>query len=336
LGAVFALCFAALTGCGGSSLQQPVSSGQSSERARAQTANSVVHLYVSDAGARAILRFVLRGGVPDATPDAVISGFSRPHGIAIGADGKLYAVDKGAQKVLIFAPSPNSNSKPIRTIAIGQSGGIGTVGVDPAGNTYVAYLKVCTTEGFTCGFTDVYSPYGSGSKYLKTLNFGGNPGGAVIRSMSFDSSGRLVEATGRQGPDVYSDALDGGTPYPIFCGAESDSGNVWGAKTNELIETDLGNPYAPQIVVIPDFTTNPDTHCPAFYTITSSTIPLKNPVAIASNGTYVYVTDGTSDTLHSGVVLVFDPTVSGSQKPVAALHGARSKLRFPVGIAIGP
>src|SRR5579862_882799 len=120
-GTVAAICFAALTGCGGTALQQPVSSGQSSERVRAHDANSVLHLYVSDAGARAILRFPLRGGVPDAAPDAVISGFSRPHGIAIGPDGKLYAVDKGAQKVLIFAPSPNSNSKPIRTIAIGQS-----------------------------------------------------------------------------------------------------------------------------------------------------------------------------------------------------------------------
>jgi hypothetical protein len=304
--------------------------------ARAATA---LHMYVTDAGQHAILRFPLQGGIPAQQPDAVITGIQDPHGVAIGPDGRLYVVDRQTQDLLIYKPAPHSGSKPSRVLKILHGHGIGTVTVDPLGYVYVAWSHVCTTEGFFCGYADIFSPLAHGLHYVRTYSFGGGPGGAVLRSLDVDPSQNLVDVLGSQGATVYS-GVPGPNPSPyfLFCGARDEAGTGWGPG-NTLFETDLGSvqqPSPPQVVVVPDYTKGQINNCPTFYTITSATVPLKDPFAIVASGGLIYVTSAYTNSLRSALVFVFDPTKAGSQTPVALVSGPSSLLRSPRGIAIGP
>jgi hypothetical protein len=193
-----------------------------------ENATTAQHLYVSDRGAKVVLRYPLTNGIPAAAPDAVIGGFSLPRGVAVGPDHRLYVIDRGAETLDIFAPAPTSSSRPVRALPIGHANGLGTVAVDPSGNVYVSYTVGCGTDGFTCGNADVYSSFAGGLHFIKTLHFGGGPGGALIRSMAFEPSGLMVEESGAQNPFVFAGAPNIGNPYPVFCGAENNAGDVWG------------------------------------------------------------------------------------------------------------
>lgn len=342
-GAVFGLsaCSGAAPSGGASSGMPQMASGHPVNRAMSASidAASARHLYVSDIQANAILRFPLKGGIPAQTPDAVFGGFLRLRGIAVGPDGRVYAIDRDARTLSVFNPAPTSSSKPVRVLAIRHNDGVGTVGVDRLGRVYVNYTQVCTTEGFDCGMSDIFSPFAQGLKFLKKIAFGGGPGGAVIRSMSFDLSDTLVEESGSQGPAVYADAFGGGGGvYPLFCGATNDSGNVWNAG-GQLDETDLGGiqpKSPPQVVVVPNYLVGKISNCPTFYTITSATVPLNNPLAIATNGKFIYVSSSFESQVGSGIVFVLDPAVAGSQVPAAVIDGAASKLHSPFALAVGP
>ena len=346
--ALFAIAFAALilSACGAPNPQGTVSAVPASRvlqpagALKAELPGSATHhLYVTDTFINAIVRFPVVNGVPAQNADATISGFSQLRGVTIGTDGRLYAIDAGAQTLSIFAPAPDGNSKPLHILHIRHKYGLESAGVDRLQRVWVNWIHVCTTEGFSCGYSDVYSPLERGLHYLKTLNFGGGPGGPIIRSMSFDPSDRLIEELGSQGVSEFDDAFNGGSSYPLFCGAVDDFGDVWGSAHNEIVETDLGGiqPKTPaQIVVIPDYTKGKINNCPTFYTITSATIPLHAPRGIATNGRYVYVADGFHKDLNSGVVFVFDPAVSGKQTPIATLEGPGAGLHSPYGIAFGP
>lgn len=296
------------------------------------------HLYVTDPGAGALFRFPLDSkGIPAGSPDAALK-FADPRGVTIAPDGKLYVVDTAARTLSIFNPVPGSRSKPIRVLNIGHKYGLDSVGVDADENVWVNYSKVCTSEGFSCGFSDVYSPLEKGLHYLKTLNFGGGAGGSVLRSMSFDPSDRLVEVLGAQGGTVWTDSMSQGGVYPLFCGAEDNSATTWGPG-NSLYEADLGSGQAdhpPQIAVVPDYTKGRINNCPTFYTISSSTTPITAPHGIATKGTYIYLANFELGKIGSGSVFVFNPAIQGQQRPIDVLRGANSELDRPWNLAVGP
>jgi hypothetical protein len=68
-----------------------------------EPAVSYGHLYVSAATSRAVYRFPLVNGLPSQPPDATITGFSSPLGIATNASGTLFVVDGDAHAVKVFA-----------------------------------------------------------------------------------------------------------------------------------------------------------------------------------------------------------------------------------------
>ena len=301
---------------------------------------AATHLYVSDGRRGAILRFALKAGIPAATPDAIIGTFDDLRGLAIDAKGRLYVIDGGAETLSIYPASPTTGSQPLLVLPVGHQYGLDSVAVDGDGRVYVNWFRFCDQDGFSCAYSDVYGSFDSGLQYIKTLSFGGGNGsgsGAVLRSMSFDQRGRLASELTSDGPAVYDDVLQGGVPYPLFCGGSNVSGLAWGS-TVELFETDLGVPsHDPaRVVVVPNYLRGNISNCPSFYSIVSSTLPLKNPIAIATNGTYVYVTSSYEKAAESAIVFVFDPAKPGAQRPVAVIDGPRSLLESPIALAIGP
>jgi hypothetical protein len=297
------------------------------------------HMYVTDNAQHAILRFPLQHGIPAQKPDAVIGGVQDPRGVAIGPDGRLYVIDRMVHKLLIYEPAPGSGSKPSHELKIVNKQGNGALTVDPLGYVYSSWAQVCTTEGFYCGYSSIFSPLARGLHFVRTYSFGGGPGGAVLRSIDVNSGGTLAEVLGSQGVTLWSGAPGPqGAVYPLFCGATDAAGAVWGPG-NTLYETDLGGTQPPspqQVVVVPDYTKGNVNNCPTFYTITSATVPLNNPFAIVASGGLIYVTSAFTASVGSALVFVFDPTKSGSQTPVALVSGGSSLLKSPQGIAIGP
>jgi hypothetical protein len=293
------------------------------------------HMYVSEGSAHAVLRFPMQGGIPAERPDGIITGLNDPRGVSIGPDHRLYVVDRAARRLAIYAPMPGTGSKPVKVLPIGHPSGLGTVEVDPKGYVYVTWAAVCTTEGFFCGYADVYSSFAKGMHHLVTLSWGGGPPSGFIRSIAVDQSQTLMENTGGQGPTVYYNAPFGNSVFFIFCGAANPAGLAWG-QNGLLIESDLGSTQAshpPQVVVIPNYLQNPN--CPPSYSITSATVPLNRPYALASSGGLIYVSSAFNSQVGSALVFVFDPTKQGVQTPLAVIGGSASQLHFPWGIAIG-
>ena len=304
-------------------------------------AQPVHHLYVSDSQAGTILRYPMSGAIPASRPDAAIGGLRDPRGIAIAPDGSLYVVDRGTRQLLIYAPMPGTGARPLRTVPIGHAHGLGDVTVDPNGYVYVAWTAVCTTEGFSCGYATVYSPLARGLRPIRTLAFGGGGGGsatALVTAMAVDPTRNMIVTAGGNTPVIYSNAPQLRTAYYTFCGAVAPAGSAWGGGRT-IFETDLGGiqPKTPaQIVVVPDYTKGNVNNCPSFYTITSATYALRDPLSIAAYGHMIYVTGGYDARAGSALVFVFNPAVAGRQRPVAVIGGAASMLRTPQSLAIGP
>ncbi|MDP9110565.1 MAG: hypothetical protein M3M96_02900 [Candidatus Eremiobacteraeota bacterium] len=327
------LCALALSECSspvsGSLPADHMTNALAPQQTRASTSK---HLYVSDAGQHAVLRFALHGGTPDQRPDATIGGFSDPRGIAIGPDNRLYAIDAATRKLLIFAPKPGSASKPIASIALNHRAGLNTVTVDPLGYVYVGWEAVCTTEGFFCGYVDVYSPFDKGLHIVNStqLGLGGAVSGAQVRGLAVNDAQLMAEDFDIGPPFVYTHAPFFKVFYTMFCGGSNDSGVAWG-PSRVLYATDLGGSSPAQVVVITKIVSG----CPTFYTITSATTPLNRPLAIAAGEGRIYVTSAFDQQLGSALVFVFNPAVAGSQNPLALIAGSASKLLDPRGLAIG-
>lgn len=283
------------------------------------------------------MRFPLQRGVPAQRPDAVVRGLRNPLGLALDPQGRLYAVDGANASVAIYAAGAGNGSKPVRTLPIGHNLGIGSVSVDPLGYVYVAWSHTCTSEGFVCSYATIHAPFAQGLRRVGVLSFGGGPGGAFVRAMPVNGAEVMGETLGSQGVTFWYGLPGGQQVYPIFCGGVNPAGLGWGSSANEIIETDLGStqpPNPPQIVVVPDFTLN--SNCPPFYTITSATVPLDHPFALASHAGLIYVTSAYNKQLGSALIFVFDPSKAGSQTPIAIVKGAGSQLRYaPFAIVAG-
>ena len=78
------------------------------------------------------------------------------------------------------------------------------------------------------------------------------------------------------------------------------------------------------------------TNCPQYYAVSSSTVPIRRPLAVVANGAYVYVSGAYEPRLKSAVVFVLDPSKAGPQRPVALLAGPASGLAQIQALAIGP
>ncbi|MBV8153429.1 MAG: hypothetical protein JO241_03035 [Candidatus Eremiobacteraeota bacterium] len=298
------------------------------------------HAYVADAATGAVLRFPLQADALAPRPDAILRGLSDPRGVAIGPNGNVYVVERGTQRVVVYPRVPNSASRPIAVLPIPHAAGVGAIAVDASGYAYAGWTQVCTTEGFSCGFATVYSPLPH-VRPIATLSFGGGGGGpstAEPRALPVNVERFLAAAAGGATPVVYDDAPRVGAAYFTFCGAVNTTGVAWGPQRT-LYEADAGGiqpKTASQVVVVPDYRRGKTSNCPNFYTITSSTLPLRAPRGIATFDGLLYVTSAYEPRTGGAAVFSFNPSIAGRQVPREVVTGDASMLRNPQGIAIGP
>jgi hypothetical protein len=76
------------------------------------------HLYLTSLNDRSVYSFPLKNGIPSRSPDAVITGFSAPAGVAVDNEGYLYVSDAGTSTVDVFAPGANGPAQPIRQLPV--------------------------------------------------------------------------------------------------------------------------------------------------------------------------------------------------------------------------
>jgi hypothetical protein len=69
------------------------------------------HLHVDVYFSNAVFRFPLHAGLPDPTPDAIITGFNVAGGIGIGPAGLLYVADSVNYRVAVFGPRSDGPGK---------------------------------------------------------------------------------------------------------------------------------------------------------------------------------------------------------------------------------
>lgn len=283
-------------------------------------------LYVSDFPSHAILRFPLSNGIPAQKPDRTLTGLTDPRGIAIGPDRRLYVIDRATKSLAVYSIDSGA---PVRTISLERQG-LGAISVDEAGYVYYGWENVCTTEGFYCGNIEVLTPFNSGLHDVNGILLGGAGGGlqtAHVLGLAVNASHLPATDLAFTQTQVYVNAPFVTSFFPL-CGSIADAGTAWGPN-NALYVTDV-NASAPQIVVTP----NAVSPCPSYYTLTSATAPLINPLQIAAGDGKIYVSSAYTKSAGSASIFVFDPSISGSQTPLAIVQGKASGLRAIGGMAI--
>ena len=283
-------------------------------------------LYVSDSPSRAILRFPLSNGIPAKQPDRTLTGLTDPAGIAIGPDRRLYVIDRATKSLVIYSIDSGA---PVRTVSLKRRG-LGAIAVDAAGYVYYGWENVCTTEGFYCGNVEVLSSFSSGLQHVNGIPLGGGGGSiqtAHVLGLAVNASHLLATDLAFTQTEVFANAPFVTSFFPL-CGGVADAGTAWGPN-NTLYVTDV-NASAPQIVVTP----NAVSPCPPYYTLTSATTRLLGPLQIAAGDGNIYVSSAYSKTAGSASIFVFNPSIPGSQTPLAIVQGKQSGLHAIAGLAV--
>src|ERR1700722_4137741 len=76
------------------------------------------HLYLTSPSGHAVYSFPLTAGIPASKPDAVITGFSYPVGVAVDAAGYLYVSDDGTGTIDVLAPGANGPARFVRQLSV--------------------------------------------------------------------------------------------------------------------------------------------------------------------------------------------------------------------------
>jgi DNA-binding beta-propeller fold protein YncE len=311
------------------------------------------HLYVLDSTARTVLRFPLNAGLPSQQPDAVLTGFSRPLGIAVGPnDGRFYVDDAGAAKLDIYEPAPNGASHPSHILSLaklakrGNGHGLGALAVDQFGFVYIGYMTitcadVCTTNANIAVFKAL--PSGTEEPFTHLLF----PPGPFVVQLSVNQQQQLAASWPEAGGPNVASGLPRELDNPSGSYAAAYHYGVAWDPAGRLYVTDFGEkpgdastpPVRPQVDVVPNWQDCPynvfGKGCSAEYAIYSTTERLDQPRGVAYDGGHLYVSSALDKSVGSARVFVFDPT-KGAQIPETILGGPSSRLTSAYDIAVGP
>lgn len=173
----------------------------------------------------------------------ITDGISDPQGMAFDSVGNLYVANFHNQTVTVYRPGDRAR---IRTISQGNNSYPKWVGVDPAGNLYVACMGYYTYYIFSS--VNVYAR--GGHKLIRSLDSISDPWG-----FAFDAAGNVYVANcgsgcfeGYTGGDVTVYApgsksvlrtIDKNGPYPHSL-AFSPTGNLFVANEKSIAVYEMG------------------------------------------------------------------------------------------------
>jgi hypothetical protein len=307
--------------------QQAIPSGQAAA-ARAPAK----HLYVIEFDSvRAVLEYAIRGGIPQAKPDRVVSGLVGPNAIALDGAGHLFVLD--GRIVKEFAAGASGHAHPIRQIHVPISLNIGSLAVDRAGYLYVGQA----------GHLYVFAPGAHGrAAPVEILKPRGYPS-----SLAIDAADDLYALGNTQKEDpilaftmhvtVYASAPKLKRTRRLCSHQFPDHGINYGIVFDGLGHLFTTHPYFIESSPAGEIDMYPENAnaCPIdpLSMITTSNPSLLGPVYLAVNPPYLYVYD--LDYGNGGVVFTLRTTGS-AQTPLSTLYVANNRGHDVQGIAVGP
>jgi hypothetical protein len=273
------------------------------------------HLYVADAAfgnSGHVLEFPVSSGVPASAPDVVLT-MPYPRGVAVGADGTLYALDENG--VDEFAAGTPTGGTPIRTLELPfiAEG----IAVDVNG-----YLYAMSFGSFAAVL--VYAPLAQGAAQPVQVIYLPNNGDHQQERMKVARSGTLFTTDG-EAVFVIATPISKPTVLREFCVeqrggiAEAKDGYTLVAARRGIAVFDraaTGCPLRPRGVIR-----------------VSGTSPLSYPSGLVLEQSIVYTSDISKSV---GPRILAIPARVGVQTPIAVISGSQTQLVAPNDIAFGP
>jgi len=306
---VFGLVLAASTAGAGCLL--PLSGGATplSVVLSPQSVRATGHVDVLDAGAGAVFRFPLRGGVVASRPDSTLDvplGF----GLAVAADGTTYVSDYLHQRIVVYPAGARGHARPTQTIFLPLPPH--ELVVDPNGYMFVLLVSSRTGSSEIVGV----APTGQIVTTIADQN---------AKSLAMDPQGNLYVGD------------DGG--FKVYANPETSPYVIRSSCVRANLVTNMAISPEGRIFLgrFPPFfsfiTRAPDTidACPVplglFSMFVEDSPPLYLPYIAAGDGV-VFTVESTNVRL-----LQLDPN-KGHQVPVADVRYAGFKA--PAAVAVGP
>ncbi len=261
-----------------------------------------------------------------------ISDATHPQRLAVGSDGKIYAIemlDRINSAIVVFAPSANGNVAPIAAIAGPRTGLHGTAGiaVDACGTIYATNLG---DKSIT-----IFAPGSSGDTPPVAAIAGSDTGFDRLSGIAVDAKGRiyvanglyvknargvLIFAAGSNGNVKPVAAITDATGYADDVAVDSH-GRIYVSAMNRLniYSADASGPAAP----IASFSGPPGTGFFGFVVDSSGRIYQNNAVSPMLS-------------LRSEVLVYAADSSGAGVKPIATIAGPQhAKIDYPASLAVG-
>ncbi|MBV8067014.1 MAG: hypothetical protein JO113_03475 [Candidatus Eremiobacteraeota bacterium] len=291
------------------------------------------HLYVIvTLKQRFIAEYPMRNGIPQSPPDRTVFGLRAPNAITLDGAGNLYVLD--LKTIKEFAPGVSGHPRPTREIDVPSFLNIDTLAVDGSGYVYVGQA----------GHVYVYAPgaHGHATPVAKFKPVGYPAGFVLDPDDNFYSLGNTQRTVGsslqfQMHTSVYA-AAPGLQLLRKFCSEElPQSGIDYGIALDgrrRAFTTHtffVGSYPQGEIDVYPAGADQ----CPMNPTVRITTMqpPLREPVYLAIDDSYLYV----GDVFYGNGGDVFTLRTTGKvQTPLGVLDVAGNKPHDVFGIAVGP
>jgi hypothetical protein len=156
------------------------------------------------------------GATGAATPVRTLTGPALGDAIAVDTTGQIYTY--GGSGISVYAAGATGNATPIRTIAGGQTqlANAGSIGIDAAGNVYVAGTDATSILVFSSGangnVAPVYVIQGALTGIIDLFGLAVDSGGDIFVKAGGSSSDILEFAAGAIGSESPSKKFELGSP----------------------------------------------------------------------------------------------------------------------------
>jgi sugar lactone lactonase YvrE len=289
--------------------------------------------YVDDAGTNQLTAYPF-GATGDVAPARTVSGSNTglafPRRMLTDAQGDIIVANAQSGTVTIFAPAPNGNQMPARTLTNAVLAGVDGLAVDAAGNLYAASCAYCYLGNQNFDAISVFAPGVNGSTApLRTIE-GTNTGLSDPTDVGIDAGGTAhVTNYGANTITSYAAGTNGNVaPTATLGGASTAIANP------ECVAFDSsGNEY------VCDSTTNAITVYPPgasgnsapIRTLVGTATLLNDPTSIVFDTTgRMYVANPGGNT-----ITVYAANAANNTAPIFSIGGPNTNLSGAIALTLG-